>query len=102
MDPDFKLKPDIYTIETANLMLAEDRILCLEIFCRRDYVLKYIPDAVCYTDPIKYLIMLMKQRRRFDNYKNRWINGSWFALNHVIKKFPRKIASSTHSTSRKL
>ncbi len=56
LDPDFKLNPEVYTIETANMMLAEDRILCLEIFCRKNYILKYIPDAVCYTDPIKYLI----------------------------------------------
>jgi cellulose synthase/poly-beta-1,6-N-acetylglucosamine synthase-like glycosyltransferase len=64
LDPDFKLNPAVYNIETANMMLAEDRILCLEIFCRKNFILKYIPDAVCYTDPIKYLIMLMKQRRR--------------------------------------
>lgn len=36
------------------MFLAEDRILCLEIFCRkaRNFTLKYIPDAFAYTDPV--------------------------------------------------
>lgn len=44
------------------MFLAEDRILCLEIFSKKDkkYSLKYINDAVCYTDPIKYFAQLMK------------------------------------------
>ena len=42
------------------MMLAEDRILCLEIFTRKNYILKYIPDAECATDPIKYFLLLMK------------------------------------------
>jgi cellulose synthase/poly-beta-1,6-N-acetylglucosamine synthase-like glycosyltransferase len=37
--------------------------------------MKYIPESTCMTDPVKQFTMLMKQRRR-------WINGSWFALNH--------------------
>jgi len=34
-------------IEEANMYLAEDRILCLEIYSRigKSYFLKYIPDA---------------------------------------------------------
>lgn len=34
-------------IEEANMYLAEDRILCLEIYSRigKRYSLKYIPDA---------------------------------------------------------
>lgn len=36
------------------MFLAEDRILCLEIFCRKghNYLLKYIPDSEAYTDPV--------------------------------------------------
>lgn len=33
------------------MFLAEDRILCLEIFTRGNYVLKYLPDARAETDP---------------------------------------------------
>ena len=79
IDPDFCLKPD-YSVQKANMFLAEDRILCLEIFTRKNFTLKYIPDSECVTDPVKYLVALMKQRRR-------WINGSWFALNYVFKVF---------------
>lgn len=59
------------------MYLAEDRILCLEIFAKKNkqYKLKYLNDVVCYTDSIKYLASLMKQRKR-------WINGSWFALKY--------------------
>jgi len=60
LNPDFKLNPDLFTIETANMMLAEDRVLCLEIFTRKNFILKYIPDAICATDPIKYFLLLMK------------------------------------------
>ena len=60
LNQDFKLNPDLFTIETANMMLAEDRVLCLEIFTRKNFILKYIPDAICATDPIKYFLLLMK------------------------------------------
>lgn len=32
-------------MRTANMFLAEDRILCLEIFTKENYILKYLPDA---------------------------------------------------------
>ena len=60
LDPDFKLNPELFTVETANMMLAEDRVLCLEIFCSKNFILKYIPDEICYTDHIKYFLLLMK------------------------------------------
>ena len=39
----------------ANMYLAEDRILSLGIYCQMDskYILKYVPDAIAYTDPMK-------------------------------------------------
>jgi len=51
LDTNFQLRPD-YDIKKANMFLAEDRILCLEIFTKKDYILKYIPDARCKTDAI--------------------------------------------------
>lgn len=37
-----------YTITDANMYLAEDRVLCLEIFSRKNYILKYLPDSVAW------------------------------------------------------
>lgn len=93
LDEDY-MKSDTYTIQAANMYLAEDRILCLEIFSRENYILKYIPEALCWTDPVKYLVMLMNQRRR-------WINGSWFALYYVLTACWGKILSSKHSFIRR-
>ncbi len=42
------------------MYLAEDRILCLEIFTKENYILKYVPDAECSTDSVKYFLQLMK------------------------------------------
>lgn len=79
-----------YSIAEKNMYLAEDRILCLEIFAKRNFYLKYIPDAICHTDPIKNLADLMNQRRR-------WINGSLYALLYVLKKSSGRIFRSKHS-----
>jgi cellulose synthase/poly-beta-1,6-N-acetylglucosamine synthase-like glycosyltransferase len=53
------MRPD-YTIQKANMFLAEDRILCLEIFTKKNYIMKYIPDACSLTDPVKEFTLLMK------------------------------------------
>jgi len=37
-----------YTVTEANMYLAEDRVLCLEIFARKKYILKYLPDSVAW------------------------------------------------------
>ena len=57
----------------ANEYLAEDRIMCLQIFIRRSkkYKLAYVPDAKAYTDAPNSIDVLMKQRRR-------WMNGALF------------------------
>ena len=93
LDKDY-MRSESYTIQNANMYLAEDRILCLEIFARDNYILKYIPEALCWTDPVKYLVMLMNQRRR-------WINGSWFALYYVLTACWGKILISNHSFFRR-
>ncbi len=40
------------TCSEANQYLAEDRIMCLQIYIKADakYTLAYVPDAVAYTD----------------------------------------------------
>ncbi|CAD8134467.1 unnamed protein product [Paramecium octaurelia] len=77
------------TLEEANMFLAEDRVLCLYLFCN-GYYLKYVRDALVEVDPPQTMIQLLLQRRR-------WINGSFFALNYVIKKFAQLLPNSGHS-----
>lgn len=64
---------------TANMYLAEDRIMCLEIIAKENcnYILTYIPGCKALTDAPNQLTVLIKQRRR-------WFNGSMFATFHVL------------------
>ncbi|KAL4509921.1 hypothetical protein ABPG72_010114 [Tetrahymena utriculariae] len=79
-------------IQELNMFLAEDRILCLGIFCQegRNYKLKFIPDAKAFTDPVESLELLQIQRRR-------WINSSYFAFNYVVQNYSYHVGESKHS-----
>ena len=46
--------------------------------------LKYIPEAMAYTDPVDTLEEFLNQRRR-------WINSSWFALDYVLENYKYKV-----------
>jgi chitin synthase len=63
----------------ANEYLAEDRVMCLQIYIKEDcgYFLTYIPDAIAVTDAPADIITLIKQRRR-------WMNGALFAAWRVL------------------
>ena len=78
------------------MYLAEDRILSLGIYCQMDskYVLRYVPDAKAYTDPMKDHENLMNQRRR-------WINSSLFAFLYVYKNYYYNVMDSNHNFFRK-
>lgn len=78
------------------MYLAEDRILSLGIYCqtKNKYYLKYVPDAVAKTDPMKDHENLMNQRRR-------WINSSLFAFMYVFANFHFNAADSEHSCTDK-
>ncbi|ORY30579.1 chitin synthase 6 [Naematelia encephala] len=96
---------------TANMYLAEDRILCFEIVAkaRANWVLKFVKSAVGETDCPDTIPEFIAQRRRYtpllllsdlaDSF--RWLNGSFFAavysLIHVAQ-----IWRSDHSQLRKL
>ena len=97
MESFFKgLHKDNHTPSEANMYLAEDRIMCLEILVKRNsnWILKYVPDCVALTDPPMSLNVLIKQRRR-------WTNGSLFAALHCFKNFP-EVKKSSHSICRKV
>jgi len=92
IDPAYVYSKD-FTLEQANMHLAEDKILSLEIFCRKNFIVKYIPDAICWTGAAKYLLRLM-ELRRID------INSSWFAMLYVTGVCWKKVLESEHTALR--
>ncbi len=80
----------------GNMFLAEDRIMCVSILTNesRSDFLTYVPGARAVTDPPTTLAVLLKQRRR-------WINGSNFALLHVLANF-LTLWKTKHTMCRKL
>jgi len=57
-------------------------------------LLKYVPDAIAFTDPMKDHENLMNQRRR-------WINSSLFAFLYVFKNYYFNVMDSEHNFFRK-
>ncbi|KAI7874287.1 chitin synthase 1 [Lichtheimia hyalospora FSU 10163] len=83
-------------IFTANMYLAEDRILCYELVAKKNahYVLHYVNSSYGETDVPDKVDELISQRRR-------WLNGSFFAGVYALWHW-RKVWSSDHSFIRKL
>ncbi|KAJ8691954.1 Chitin synthase 4 [Pleurotus ostreatus] len=82
-------------IFTANMYLAEDRILCWELVSKRggSWILHYVKSAYAVTDVPDQVPELISQRRR-------WLNGSFFAAVHSTWHF-YYIYRSAHSFLRK-
>ena len=102
LDAYFKSQRQGLDLSDANMYLAEDRVLCLELICQSNKVedkldgtniLRYVKNSIAKTDVPKKLHELMAQRRR-------WINGSWFAMVHTIRNCER-IKKSNHTCCRK-
>ncbi|KAK0754650.1 glycosyltransferase family 2 protein [Schizothecium vesticola] len=82
-------------IFTANMYLAEDRILCFELVTKRNchWILQYVKSATGETDVPDTVTELILQRRR-------WLNGSFFAALYAIAHF-HQFFRSDHSFFRK-
>ncbi|KII90552.1 glycosyltransferase family 2 protein [Plicaturopsis crispa FD-325 SS-3] len=82
-------------IFTANMYLAEDRILCWELVSKRggSWILHYVKSAYAVTDVPDTVAELISQRRR-------WLNGSFFAAIHSTFHF-HYIYRSAHTFMRK-
>ncbi|KAI8633635.1 glycosyltransferase family 2 protein [Xylariaceae sp. FL1651] len=80
---------------TANMYLAEDRILCFELVTKRNchWVLSYVKSATGETDVPDQTTEFILQRRR-------WLNGSFFAAIYAIAHF-YQFWRSDHSFIRK-
>ncbi|EHK98484.1 putative Chitin synthase A [Glarea lozoyensis 74030] len=83
-------------IFTANMYLAEDRILCFELVSKRNchWILQYVKSATGETDVPDQMAELILQRRR-------WLNGSFFAAVYALAHF-YEIFRSDHSFMRKI
>lgn len=79
---------------TANMYLAEDRILCWELVAKRDakWVLKYVKEATGATDVPEDIPEFISQRRR-------WLNGAMFAALYAQLHF-FQIWKTKHSYTR--
>ena len=83
-------------IFTANMYLAEDRILCFELVAKRNcrWILQYVKSATGETDVPDAMAEFIMQRRR-------WLNGSFFAAVYALAHF-YQINRTDHSLIRKL
>ncbi|KAK4626685.1 Chitin synthase C [Fulvia fulva] len=82
-------------IFTANMYLAEDRILCWELVSKRNcsWILQYVKSATGETDVPTEMADFILQRRR-------WLNGSFFAAVYALSHF-YQLWRSHHSVLRK-
>ncbi|GMM27728.1 chitin synthase [Martiniozyma asiatica (nom. inval.)] len=82
-------------IFSANMYLAEDRILAWELVAKKNasWVLKYCKDAKGETDVPESISEFILQRRR-------WLNGAFFAALYSLKQF-YQIWDTDHSFVRK-
>lgn len=81
---------------TANMYLAEDRILCYELVAKKNahYVLHYVNSSYGETDVPDRVPEFISQRRR-------WLNGSFFAGVYALWHW-HKVWESDHSLIRKM
>lgn len=81
---------------TANMYLAEDRILCWELVAKRgeQWVLKFVKQAYGETDVPDSVPEFISQRRR-------WLNGAFFAAVYSLVHF-KQIWHTDHTLVRKV
>ncbi|KAL4869375.1 hypothetical protein BDV12DRAFT_84165 [Aspergillus spectabilis] len=81
---------------TANMYLAEDRILCWELVAKREerWVLRFVKSAVGETDVPDSIPEFISQRRR-------WLNGAFFAAVYSIVNV-KQLWKTDHSLPRKI
>ncbi|KAJ3368813.1 Chitin synthase, class 2 [Allomyces arbusculus] len=75
-------------IFTANMYLAEDRILCFELVAKKEckWILRYVKDSQAVTDAPATYAEFISQRRR-------WLNGSTFAFLYAVGNMGKFLTS---------
>lgn len=97
---------------TANMYLAEDRILCWELVAKRDekWVLKYVKSCTGETDVpgMFYSTCIWENNTdyidsvpEFVSQRRRWLNGAFFAAVYSLVHF-RQIWRTDHTVGRKI
>lgn len=99
---------------TANMYLAEDRILCWELVAKREerWVLKFVKSAAGETDvpgmlSFFFSFLLMKYANKpdsvpeFISQRRRWLNGAFFAAVYSLVN-AKQIWNTDHSIARKI
>jgi chitin synthase len=97
---------------TANMYLAEDRILCWELVAKRDerWVLKYVKSATGETDVPGKMATLLRRIKgltrsdavpEFISQRRRWLNGAFFAAVYSLIHF-KQIWRTDHTVVRKI
>lgn len=101
---------------TANMYLAEDRILCWELVAKREeqWVLKFVKSAVGETDVpgiLSFSNFSIKPRLtcnlitdavpEFISQRRRWLNGAFFAAVYSLVHF-RQVWGTDHTLARKI
>ncbi|KAJ3417009.1 Chitin synthase, class 2 [Chytridiales sp. JEL 0842] len=88
--------PSSGSVFTANLYLAEDRILCFELVAKKGarWILSYDPRAYAETDVPDTVPEFLSQRRR-------WLNGSLFASFYALASIGQ-IWTTDHRIYRKV
>ncbi|KAF2684261.1 glycosyltransferase family 2 protein [Lentithecium fluviatile CBS 122367] len=82
---------------TANMYLAEDRILCWELVAKRSeqWVLKYVKAATGETD-----VPVVDTVPEFISQRRRWLNGAFFAAVYSLLHF-KQVWATDHTIWRK-
>lgn len=99
---------------TANMYLAEDRILCWELVAKRQdrWVLRYVKSCTGETDvPGKSIAVFQAKREpltpaadtvpEFISQRRRWLNGAFFAAVYSLVHF-RQVWNTDHTIGRKI
>ena len=101
---------------TANMYLAEDRILCWELVAKRDerWILKYVKSATGETDvpgmskPKLCDVLRLRLTNtvpdavpEFISQRRRWLNGAFFAAVYSLVHF-KQIWTTEHTIMRKI
>jgi chitin synthase len=99
---------------TANMYLAEDRILCWELVAKKgeQWVLKFVKSAVGETDvpgnchpsvipPTVTNFLFPGDVPEFVSQRRRWLNGAFFAAVYSLTHF-RQIWRTDHTITRKI